>query len=97
VEVVCTSQSGTDDSSTPRRRCGSDMSSFAKPKDLINCRTSGLLMFGWAEKFELLGSRKAGRLQPSLDRLQLPLDQLQLAELEQERQMIRVVGGVAPK
>ena len=55
---------------------------------LVNARTSREVEF-----VERLGGRKASRLQPTLRCLAFPFDQLQLTELEQERQVIRVIGS----
>jgi hypothetical protein len=45
------------------------------------------------ELIEHLRGREPGRLEPAFRRLPLPLDQLQLDELKEERQVISVVGS----
>jgi len=45
------------------------------------------------ELVEHLRGGEPGRLEPAFSRLPLPLDQLQLDELQQEREVVGVVGG----
>jgi len=48
------------------------------------------------ERLERLDRREPRRLEPPLGRSPLALDQLQLAELQEEAQVVHVLGGAAP-